>query len=158
MTSSVQKIYGNKVRVRVCGLFERDNSLLLVNHEGLGNGNLWAPPGGGIEFGETAADSLHREFLEETGLDVDIGDFLFACEFIHTPLHAIELFFSIKSAKGKLETGIDPEMESESQLITKVQFIPWKDLKRMDPSSLHGMFKYVAEPKEIIDLRGYFKL
>ncbi len=50
--------------------------LLMIRrgHEpGLG---LWSIPGGRIEPGETDADALTREMLEETGLEVEIGRLL----------------------------------------------------------------------------------
>ena len=37
---------------------------------------LWDTPGGFLEEGEDPAAGLHRELLEETGLTVEIGDFV----------------------------------------------------------------------------------
>jgi mutator protein MutT len=33
----------------------------------------WSLPGGGVELGETLEDSIVREMLEETGLDIEVG-------------------------------------------------------------------------------------
>ena len=33
----------------------------------------WSLPGGGVEVGETLEDSIVREMLEETGLDIEVG-------------------------------------------------------------------------------------
>jgi 8-oxo-dGTP diphosphatase len=84
MEKAIAKVYGNKVRVRACGIVIRDNSLLMVNHLGLTKGNFWCPPGGGVEFGQSVEDTLIKEFLEETGLNIRCGQFLFGCEYIKT--------------------------------------------------------------------------
>jgi 8-oxo-dGTP diphosphatase len=154
----VQQRYGDRVRVRACGLLVMDNALLLVNHRSLTATDFWAPPGGGVEFGERAEICLVREFLEETGLQIQVGDFLFACEFIHPPLHSVELFFLIDGAKGIPTKGNDPEMTSEGQIIEAVRFIPWTEIQQMNPAVLHGLFRLVGEPAQILQLKGYLTL
>ena len=55
---------------------DEQGRLLLVRrgHEpGLG---VWSLPGGRLEPGESAAQAAAREVLEETGLEVDIGELL----------------------------------------------------------------------------------
>jgi 8-oxo-dGTP pyrophosphatase MutT (NUDIX family) len=43
--------------------------------------NFTKLPGGGLEFGEGKRDCLVREFKEETGLDVTIGDHIYTTDF-----------------------------------------------------------------------------
>src|SRR5688572_12398154 len=100
MDSSIHSLYGEKIRVRVCGLCWQDGRLLMVKHNGLAEGGFWAPPGGGLEFGENLHVRLEKEFIEETGLQISVGEFQFGCEFIQTPLHAIELFFQVSVNGG----------------------------------------------------------
>jgi len=156
MTNPVHEIYGNRLRVRACGLCVINKELLLVNHQLLGEEDFWAPPGGGIEFGEQVNQCLIREFQEETGLVIEPKEFLFATEFIDNPLHAIEFFFRVEKTGGTLKKGNDPEMQN--QIIRDVKFISWSVLKSWNPKSLHGIFRKVPEPSKIMDLRGYFKL
>ncbi len=157
MIDSVYQTFGNKLRVRVCGLCLDDDRLLMINHKGIKDGDFWAPPGGGLEFGETIENSLKREFAEETGLDVDIQDFRFICEFIHLPLHAIEMFFVVKNKKGILKKGFDPEM-MDKQIIQEVKFMSWEEITGLNPESRHGIFSMVTESSKILDLKGHFKL
>jgi 8-oxo-dGTP diphosphatase len=158
MLAEVQKIYGNKVRSRACGILVKDERLLMINHKSLTAGDFWSPPGGGIEFGETAKSCLKREFLEETGLEIDVLDFLFVCEFIRPPLHAMELFFEVIQIGGNLRTGSDPEMKSDEQLIQETKFIPWREIRHEVQGSFHGVFGLVKEPSEIVRLYGYLTI
>ena len=157
MDKSVLEIYGNLLRVRICGICIRNNQLLLINHRELVEGDFWSFPGGGLQFGETATECLVREFLEETGLKVEVGDFLFACEFISGPLHAIEFFFKVEQIGGNLSIGTDPE-SGENQLIRNVDFLTETEVNKIDKAHLHGIFKKTDKIDEIIALRGYFKL
>lgn len=157
MSGSVYQTFGNKLRVRVCGLCVENNQLLMVNHAGITAGDFWAPPGGGLQFGETVEACLKREFLEETGLDIEIQDLLFTCEVIRLPLHAVEMFFTTKVKHGKLMRGIDPEME-QGQIIQDVKFVPWAKIDGLNPASKHGIFSFVSGSSKILDLRGHLKL
>lgn len=157
MSDQVHELYGNRLRVRACGICIKDGAILLVNHKSLGNGSFWAPPGGGIQFGESAKECLVREIREETGLEVMVHEFLFATEFIKNPLHAVELFFRVSETGGTLTVGSDPEM-SDGQLIRDVRFMSFPELETQPPESLHGIFRFAPENSQIIDLRGYFKL
>ena len=48
------------------GFIADKGQVLLILHRKLG---LWLPPGGHIEKDETPEEALHREVLEETGLE-----------------------------------------------------------------------------------------
>ncbi len=158
MEEVIKSVYGNKVRVRVCGLCFKDDRLLLVRHAGLGpEGELWAPPGGGIEAGEPAAISLKREFREETGLDVRVADFLFINEYIGQGLHAVELFFSVQQQGGKLIRGTDPEMPGNQQIIKDVRFVTFDEMRIIPVAKKHNIFRKVKEKPDLLNMRGYFK-
>jgi 8-oxo-dGTP diphosphatase len=156
MENEVQKFYGNRLRVRACGICVKDNALLMVNHE-ISSRNFWSPPGGGIQLGERAEDCLAREFNEEVGLSVDVRKFLFTCEFISLPLHAIELFFEVTLLRDQLIVGSDPEPGSPS-IIRAVKFMPWDEIEKIPADQRHGIFKHLDHPSKITTLNGYFKV
>ena len=158
MDKSATRIYGNKVRTRVCGLCWEGGKLLMVNHAGLYRHDFWAPPGGGVEFGQPVSMNLAREFKEETGLKISVGEFQFACEFIQLPLHAIELFFAVTKIGGKLETGVDPEMGTEKQIIKRVRFLSVREIMELPARHRHGLFEVAETEEKIHDLRGYLKI
>lgn len=157
-SEKVTALYGHRLRVRVCGICIEEGRILLVHHQGLGTDNsLWAPPGGGMDYGENAHEALKREFLEETGLSIQVDRFLFVHEYLEPPLHGIELFFAVTSTGGTLTKGYDPEMSHQDQLITATGFKNLEELKRQAPLSLHRVLREINDTNSILNQSGYFK-
>lgn len=149
--------FGNKLRIRACGICIEDNKILLVKHHSLGKGGiLWAPPGGGMVFGEKAEDALKREFVEETGLTISVEKFLCVNEYLTPPLHAIELFFIVKKIDGILQRGLDPELHKDRQIITEVEWIPFHQLKQLPPEAIHSILHKVNNEADLLQRIGYF--
>lgn len=158
MHKTVQEIYGNQVRIRVCGLCWEGDRLLLVNHHGLYKHDFWAPPGGGVEFGQSVESNLIREFREETGLSIKVGKLQFASEFIEPPLHAIELFFDVTATGGRLFTGTDPEMDEKEQIIGEVKYLSEAEISALPAMHKHGLFKGTKTIEKVRTLKGYLKI
>lgn len=153
MSPEIAELYGNKVRIRVCGLCWQDDRLLMVKHL-IGNQVLWSPPGGGLEFGETLEQALMREMKEETALEVRIGPFAFGCEFIAAPLHAIELFFQVTPISGVLTIGQDPELP----VITSVNFLSPDEIDAIPGHMRHGIFNIVSRATDLVKLGGFHRI
>lgn len=153
MDSEIVKIYGNRVRVRVCGLCWEDERLLMVNHN-LDNRDFWAPPGGGVEFGQSVEEALIREYKEETNLDIRVDGFLFGCEYIQPPIHSIELFYAVEQLSGKVKTGKDPEV----QIIKSVQYMPYTEILQKPSELVHGIFRLTKSTDDLRKLTGFYRI
>jgi 8-oxo-dGTP diphosphatase len=124
-----QSPFGNKVRVRVCGLLIRNGEILLAQiHSPVTNNLIWTPPGGGLQFGEPIEECLKREFKEETNLSVKVGDLFHVNELVRKPHHAIECYFEVKQVGGKEKIGKDPELTWDRQLLHDLQWIAIEEL------------------------------
>lgn len=153
---SIEKEYGNRVRLRVAGICIEKEKILLVKHSGLNDSNqFWAPPGGGLQFGESTQECLIREFQEETGLDIQVGEFICVSEYINPPLHAVELFFDVNVVDGKLLSGFDPEALPEDQIIKNVKFLSFEELSQIPDSMKHSLLKGVLNLDELKLKNGY---
>jgi 8-oxo-dGTP diphosphatase len=152
--SSVENEYGNKVRVRACGICLVDNKVLLVNHQMYAGQDFWSPPGGGVHFGEKAADAVVREIAEETGLVVKVDTFLFTREFVNPPLHAIELFFRVSVTDGHILVGSDPEFTSGEQIINQVAFLTLIQLNAIPEEAKHSIFAGISSWESMLAKGG----
>ncbi|MEN7549021.1 NUDIX domain-containing protein [Rapidithrix thailandica] len=154
---SIITTFGHRLRSRVCGICTQGSQVLMVKHAYPGKeGYFWAPPGGGVQFGESSARALEREFLEEAGYNIAVKDFLFVNEFMEKPLHAVELFFSVEITGGELKQGIDPEMKANEQIIQKVAFLSFQEIKALPEVAVHNIFHHCQSLEELLTMRGYF--
>lgn len=69
------------MKVRVAALIMDAENILLVEHRRRGRAYRTLP-GGGLMGGETIAECLRREVKEETGLDVELRNLLFAADVV----------------------------------------------------------------------------
>jgi 8-oxo-dGTP diphosphatase len=69
------------INVRVYGILMQDDRRVLVSDEFIRGSYITKFPGGGLEFGEGTRDCLRREFMEEMGLNVEIGRHIYTTDF-----------------------------------------------------------------------------
>ena len=115
-------------RVRVAGILIEDDRILLIEHT-KNNKKYWLVPGGGVDWGESAAEALIREFKEETSLDIEVEKFLFISETIapDKQKHVINLYFKIKKA----EDSSNIMKLGEEEILTDLRFIPEDEIKNI---------------------------
>lgn len=158
MKNEIREKFGGRLRIRVSGILFRDDKVLMIKHRGLtSRGYLWSPPGGGAFYQSSLQENLQREFLEETGLEVEVNDFLFINEFHKEPLHAIEFFFRVRHVGGVLIKGNDPELSTEQQMIEEVRFFGIDDFRKENGPQIHSVFRNLQETEEILKMKGYFQ-
>lgn len=64
--------YPEYPRVSAHTIVRKDDRVLLIQRGGEPFKGTWAPPGGGVDLGETVYDAGKREVLEETGIECEI--------------------------------------------------------------------------------------
>jgi 8-oxo-dGTP diphosphatase len=133
-------IYGNlyevdekqlKFRPSVYGILIEDGKILLSKqHDG------YDFPGGGVELGETLQKALQREFFEETGFKVEVGEPIYTKTAFFHPAHSAKhkdefwncplLYFIVKRIGGGLTT--EHFDEDEKKYADMAQWIVFSEL------------------------------
>lgn len=86
-------------RITTCGILRDQQGRYLVGlrEKGGAIGGLWEFPGGKNRWGESVADTLKREWMEELGVSIDVGEELASHDFVnketlyHLSAHAVSL-------------------------------------------------------------------
>lgn len=148
-------LYKHSLRVRACGIYLREDRILLVGHQlSEHQTTFWAPPGGGVLFSEKASEAVQREFLEETGLQVVTGDLLFVNEYIGNSLHALELYFQVHFMDGAVRLGFDPEFSQEDQNLKAIAFMTLEQIHQLPENAIHPLFSKIQKLEDILLLSG----
>ncbi len=88
--------------LRVYGVLINEKKQVLVSDEYI-RGNYYTKfPGGGLELGEGTRDCLKREFVEEMGLKVEVGEHIYTTDYFQmsafNPEHQIISIYYYASA------------------------------------------------------------
>lgn len=99
--------------VGVGGVVIRDGRVLLIRRARPPLQGEWSIPGGGLDVGETIAEGVRRELIEETGIEVRVLDHIETFERImqddagKVKYHYVILDYFCEAVSGELRAGGD---------------------------------------------------
>lgn len=98
--------------VGVAALVEDEAGRILMIRRGPGatQSGLWAIPAGYVDYGEDVREAAARELLEETGLEVEIGEPVFVASNFHDPAKlTVGIWLRGTVVGGRLAPGDDAD-------------------------------------------------
>lgn len=99
-------------RIRVAAIITDEQGRVLAVRHVKGEDTYWLLPGGGVEYGESLAESLVRELREETGLEVKPGRIAFVNDSIPPGghRHVVNIYFMAEVCAGRLNLGTEANL------------------------------------------------
>ncbi|RLF60873.1 MAG: ADP-ribose pyrophosphatase [Thermoplasmata archaeon] len=96
-------------KLTVDGIIREDKKVLLIKRKKEPFRNMWALPGGFVEYGERVEDAVKREVKEETGLDVKIKRLfgVYSDPDRDPRGHTVSIVFVLEIVGGDLRGGDD---------------------------------------------------
>lgn len=127
------------IRVSARGIVVNENKILLNK---FGNGLYYNVPGGGIEIGESARETVIREIYEETGLFTTVDSFIMLfeyepkkCNYGFGERHAMSLFFRCQlTGSNEIKEPLIPDVSTIDE--SMVSEAVWVDIKALDSINL----------------------
>ena len=145
-------LYGNllkqpsktfRFRLSVYGLLVEDQRLLFQINPHI---QELCIPGGGVELDETMEIALKREFLEETGFQIDIIKQLIAIEDFFTyngnNAHSILVFYLVKRKPYTNKVNIITKSESSGLKFVKISNLDKEKIQRVARTALDKIIKH----------------
>ncbi|KOO08614.1 NUDIX domain-containing protein [Vibrio hepatarius] len=138
-------------RIRAAGILIEEDVVLLVKVKDF-SGEYWILPGGGMEQGDTSTKAcLKREFFEETGLDVEVGELLCVREFLETSKgrYNAEFFYQVTGYRGEIHIQ-NLKGLSDEEYIQAVEWVRVTELpgKRLYPVELQSRLLTMIEERD----------
>lgn len=134
----VRRFRAEEVRFRPAayGIALRDGQVLVARSRFTGR---WELPGGAVAPWETLEEGLRREYEEETGVPVTVGEFVgfdqgFIAFFQH-PFNSLRFFYRVQAAAA--------EPRAQPEEVEEVRWVPLSDLT--EENMARGHYRFLVE-------------
>jgi len=136
---TMKREYPDTPIVGVGAIIRDKGRIVLIRRDREPAKGRWSFPGGGVELGETIHEAVCREALEETGLQVEVGDLVAIIDRIlrddagRIQYHYVILDFSARPIGGALRPGDD------------ASDVRWVSLPELDELDVTEQAKEIAQ-------------
>ncbi|MFY7899506.1 MAG: NUDIX hydrolase [Chitinophagaceae bacterium] len=136
----------NQFTIRVYGILIDSKQRILVSDEFIRGNYFTKFPGGGLELGEGTRDCLKREFKEETGLDVTIGEHIYTTDYYQVSAfnanhQIISIYYFVHATEPidlvTKEIPFDFEPHQISNNNSESEMFRWIDWKDFSSANVH---------------------
>jgi len=137
-----------KFRVAIYGVLVENGRVLLTDTR-VPSGIITNFPGGGLELGESPISALEREFVEETSINVKVGDLLYCSrlfqqnpEYPHEQL--IHIYYRVTRVGEQVTLGGNGDDVAQAAWVAKADLASKRilavDLEFLESSAFTALF------------------
>ena len=128
-----------RIRVQALALVRRGDRILVeLGRDEVKDETFFRLLGGTVEFGETGAETLRREFLEELGTGLDVGRLVATIENLFTyegePAHEICLVYDCSLQDERLYALDEWDAHEETARGVVVHPVSWRAIDSFGPA------------------------
>jgi 8-oxo-dGTP diphosphatase len=127
-----------KFTIRVYGILKDEHNRVLLSDEFIRGNYFTKFPGGGMELGEGTRECLKREFKEETGLDVTIGEHIYTTDYFQQ-----SAFNSIDQIVSIYYFAHAKDIAALQNLTTKTTAFEFEAQQVSDPDSQSEVLRWI---------------
>jgi 8-oxo-dGTP pyrophosphatase MutT (NUDIX family) len=129
----------NRFTIRVYGILLNDKDEVLLVHEKMPHLHFTKFPGGGMEFEEGTIDCLVREFKEETGIDISVGEHLYTTDFYQPSAFTkgdqlVAIYYRVFQLDPTQQISLEEQEITAGGKIETLRFF-WKSLATLEPDT-----------------------
>lgn len=139
----------NSFNIRIYSLIINNKREVLLSDEFRLGRRMTKFPGGGLQFGESIRECLHREAMEEFGQDIEITGHFYTTDFFMQPFHRsdqqlISIYYLTKF-KSEIGFKISTKKFDFPGEADKNQSFRWKSIKNIEADEItFANDRYVA--------------
>lgn len=134
-------------RITACAFLHRNGRLFVAKRA---NTKKFLPgkfelPGGHIEFGESLIDGLKREFREEFGVEIVVGEVIHAFTGMNGNNHEVEIDFLAEMVDAHAEIKLNPKDHSEFRWVSKAEVDSFWDKQDPEYQAIQRGFELIQK-------------
>lgn len=146
----------SRFTIRVYGIWINSNQEVLLVHEKMPHLHFTKFPGGGMEFGEGTRACLAREFLEETGIEVEVKQHLYTTDFFQASAfksgdQLMAIYYRVEPKDPNFELSLEERQIDINGKIETLRFF-WSPIVNFELAQLTFPIDKIVARKFLVGL------